>query len=396
MTTPTAEVSAPPRRPPYLILIAMSAVGPISLNIFVPSMPGLQATFGASTGAVQLTLTVYIASIALCQLLYGPLSDRFGRRPLVLAGLALYVAASLACALAPSLEFLIAARGLQAIGGASGMILSRAIVRDLFERDKAASVLGYITMAWVVAPMIAPTIGGFLDQAFSFRAGFVLLTAIGAVVLVAAWRTLPETNAALQPDAKLLRFDLYGRLLGDKRFMAYALTTSFSSCSFFCYLAMAPFLMVAVRGHTPIEYGMWAICTAIGYMAGNFVSGRYSTLVGADRMVWHGNMVTLLGAIVMLLLALAGVVHPAAMFLPMILCAFGNGLTLPNGITAAISVDPRNIGSVAGLAGFMQMTIGAIASQIVGAVQYDWHNIGFWVILAAALIAAVMPRLRDL
>ena len=142
----------------------MSAVGPISLNIFVPSMPGLQATFGATTGAVQLTLTVYIASIALCQLLYGPLSDRFGRRPLVLAGLALYVAASLACALAPSLEFLIAARGLQAIGGASGMILSRAIVRDLFERDKAASVLGYITMAWVVAPMIAPTIGGLLDQ----------------------------------------------------------------------------------------------------------------------------------------------------------------------------------------------------------------------------------------
>ena len=163
-TSPTRDTDAVVP-PPYAILVAISAIGPLALNMFMPSIPGLQETFQASTGAVQLTLTVYLAAMALCQLLYGPLSDRYGRRPVLLAGMVLFVAASIACALATSIEMLIVCRLFQAIGGGAGLVLARAMVRDVYERERAASALGYITMAWVLAPMFAPTIGGLLDQA---------------------------------------------------------------------------------------------------------------------------------------------------------------------------------------------------------------------------------------
>ena len=379
---------------PYGILIAIAAIGPLALNMFVPSMPGLQQTFNVTAGVVQLTLSVYLAGIAICQLLYGPLSDRYGRRPMVLAGLGIFVAASVACALATSIEMLIIARGFQAIGGASGMILSRAIVRDLFSREKSASIIGYITMAWVLAPMVAPSIGGVLDQWFNFRAGFWLLATIGSLVFMAALLRLPETNLQLQPDASLIRIKLYMELLRNAAFRGYTATIAFGSAVFFCYLAVAPFIMVTVRGYSPIEYGMWFACSALGYMGGNFFSGRFSERLGNDRMIRIGNLLTLAGAVLLVGFATTGFQHPATLFLPMALCAFGNGLTIPNGITAAISVDPKNIGSGAGLAGFIQMTLGATASQAVGYVQPTWINAGFWVMLVAALIAALAHQVN--
>jgi DHA1 family bicyclomycin/chloramphenicol resistance-like MFS transporter len=382
----TGQTTAP--RVPYGILIAMAAVGPLAMNIFIPSMPGLKATFGTAPGIVQLTLTVYLAGLALCQLVYGPLSDRYGRRPTLMAGMVLFVAASVACALATSIEMLIVARGVQAIGGASGMILSRAIVRDMFSRERSASVLGYITMAWVVAPMIAPLIGGILDQHFSFRASFWLLTMIGAGVLAGAAWFLPETNLTLQPDASLIRTRLYRQLLRNRDFRGYTATISFGAAVFFIYLAVAPYIIITVRGYTPVEYGTWTIVAALGYMAGNFASGRFSESIGNDRMIGYGNWLTLAGALAMLAFAVAGFTHPATLFIPMAVCAFGNGLTIPNGLTAAISVDPKNIGSGAGLAGFMQMTIGALASQAAGYGQAFWTNIGFWAIAAFALLGA--------
>lgn len=372
----------------------MSAIGPLALNMFVPSMPGLQATFDATPGTVQLTLTIYLGAIALCQVLYGPLSDRYGRRPLLLAGLSMFVVASMVCSFATSIEMLIVARAFQAIGGAAGMILARAIVRDLFTQERAASVLGYITMAWVLAPMFAPSIGGLLDQTYSFRASFVFLASAGAVVLVAAWRTLPETNRNLQPHASLFRTELYGNFFRNRAFTRYVATVSFSSSVFFCYLAMAPFIIVTVRHHSPFEYGLWFICSALGYMAGNFVSGRFSERFGNDRMIYAGNLFTLSGALLLLGFAVAGFVHPASVFLPMILCNFGNGLTIPNGITAAISVDPRNIGTGTGLAGFMQMALAAGASQLVGLAQGHWVNAGFWIIALSAVLALLSHQIR--
>ena len=396
MTAETIHTGAQPTAPraPYGMLIAMAAIGPLALNIFIPSMPGLKATFATTPGVVQATLTIYLAGLALCQLLYGPLSDRYGRRPMLIAGMALFVAASIACALATSIEMLIIARGIQAIGGASGMILSRAIVRDMFSREKSASVIGYITMAWVVAPMIAPLIGGILDQHFSFRASFWLLAIIGAMVLAGAIASLPETNRNLQPDASLIRTRVYGELLRNRGFRSYATTMSFGAAVFFIYLAVAPYIIITVRGYSPVEYGMWTIAAALGYMAGNFASGRFSESIGNDRMIGYGNWLTLAGATAMLALAVTGFTHPASLFLPMAVCAFGNGLTIPNALTAAISVDPKNIGSGAGLAGFVQMTIGALASQAVGYAQGTWHHSGFWAMAVFALLAMAFRPAR--
>lgn len=393
MNSSTASAStAAKSRAPYGILISMAAIGPLAMNMLVPSMPGLQTTFQVSSGVVQMTLTIYLAGLAVCQMVYGPLSDRYGRRPMLLAGLALFVAASIACALATSIEMLIVARGVQAIGGSAGMILSRAIVRDLFSREQSASVLGYITMAWVLAPMISPLIGGLLDQWYSFRAGFVVLACIGSLVFLAVFVRLKETNLSLQPDARLIRTKLYTALLQNPAFRGYAATVSYGSAVFFCYLAIAPFIMVTVQGYSPVEYGAWFMCSAMGYMAGNFISGRYSVRIGNDRMIRIGNVLTLAGALLLLGFALSDFFHPATLFLPMALCAFGNGIMIPNALSAAISVDPKNIGSGAGLAGFLQIALGALASQCVGYFQDTWINIGFWVMAIMAVMAALAHR----
>lgn len=377
------------RRPPFLILVAVSAIGPLALNMFMPSMPGLQATFGVSYGTVQLTLTLYLVGLAVCQLFYGPLSDRYGRRPLLLAGLALFVIASIASALATSIETLILARLVQALGGASGIVLSRAIVRDLYHGEKGASVLGYITMAWVLAPMIAPVIGGYLDQLWGFRSSFVLLAIIGAITLVIAWFTLHETNFNRRSEGRLWQSAHYGRIFASRQFRGYATTLAFASAVFFTFLAFAPFLTVNIMGRSAVEYGLWFILVSFGYMIGNFLSGRYSVLIGNDRMVLFGNLMTLAGASLCLLCALLDFLTPLALFAPMLLCALGNGLTIPNGTIRAISVDPLLVGTAAGLLGFVQMGISAVISQGVGALQDQDFMIGYWTLAICAALSVL-------
>jgi DHA1 family bicyclomycin/chloramphenicol resistance-like MFS transporter len=384
-----AEASSPPRRlPPFAILVAVSAVGPFALNIFVPSMPGLPAEFGVSTGTVQLTLTLYLAGMAVSQLFYGPLSDRFGRRPLLLAGFVIFTGASALAAAAASIGLLIAARLFQAVGASAGMVLGRAMVRDVHERDKSASVMGYITMAWALASMLAPAVGGVLDDVGGWRTNLVVLTVAGAMVLAAAWRFLPETHAPRRGPPLISLTDCR-RLLTRPRFVGYVVTLGFSSGMFFVFLAGAPHIMVKVLHRTPTEYGIWFIVVSFGYMFGNFLSGRLSENFGSDRMVRFGNYSALTGTAIALGAFVAGLQTPSALFVPMMLVTMGAGLIVPNGIAGAISVDPRAIGSAAGLAGFLQMAIAAAASQLVGSAQHGWPAVLYWVMAGCALIAAL-------
>ncbi len=288
--------AGPVERPSYAILIAMSAVGPLALNIFMPSMPGLQHEFGVAYGVVQLTLTLYLIGMAACQLVYGPISDRVGRRPMLLGGLAVFVFASLLAATAPSIEFLIAARLLQALGGAAGIVLARAMVRDVFDRETSASVISYITMAFVVAPMVAPALGGLLDAQFGWRSSFWLLTVLGAVVLAASWRFLPETHVNRAGTAGGMGLITgAAHLFRLPRFRGYTLTLAFTSAVFFAFLGGAPHIMMDVLGRTPVEYGLWFVMISAGYMLGNFLSGRFTRRIGLDRMIGLGCTVALTG-----------------------------------------------------------------------------------------------------
>jgi MFS transporter, DHA1 family, multidrug resistance protein len=377
-----------PVRPSYAILIAISAVGPLALNIFMPSMPGLQAEFGISYGVAQLTLTLYLIGMAACQLVYGPMSDRFGRRPMLLGGMAVFVLASLLAALTPTIEVLIVARLLQAVGGAAGIVLARAMVRDVFDRETSASVISYITMAFVVAPMIAPALGGFIDQHAGWRTDFWLLAALGALVLAASWRFLPETHTLRNPAGSGMSLIAgAARLFTLPRFRGYTLTLAFTSAVFFAFLGGAPHIMMDVLHRPPVEYGLWFVIISAGYMAGNFLSGRFTIRIGIDRMIMAGCAVTLAGGLLCFAAATLGLLSPATLFVPMCLAALGNGLTIPNGTAGAISVDPRLTGAAAGWSGFAQMACGAAASQLVGSLQDDWPFAVFWFMAAASLLA---------
>lgn len=375
--------------PPIWILIAATATGPLALNIFVPSMPGLVGTFDTDYATVQLTLTLYLVTVAFAQLVYGPASDRFGRRPALLVGLAIYAGASALCALAWSIESLIAGRMLQAVGGCAGMVLGRAIVRDVYERDRAAGTLALITMAMAVAPAIAPAIGGYLDSAVGWRASFAIPALMGLVVLAGGTAQLNETNRSPIPSIDVLAMlRSYGSLLRSRAFIGYAGNSACSVGAFFSFLAGAPYVMIEILDRRPEEYGFYFVLISVGYMAGNFAASRLSARLGVDRMVPIGVGVSTVGAVAGVGCVIADIVTPATVFLPMALLAVGNGLSQPNAIAGAVSVMPRIAGAASGLMGFGQMLAGATFTQIVGFFQNDTDQSAMAVMILIATVGS--------
>ena len=359
--------NAPGRVGFILLLVMVAAVSPLGINLYLPSMPGMARMLGVEYASIQLTLSVYIAAIAVGQLIIGPISDRYGRRPVLLGGLAVFVVGSAICMVAPNVGTLIAGRVIQALGGCAGIALSRAIVRDLYDRDRAASMIGYVTMGMAVAPMVAPTIGGVLESIFDWRAGFAFLTLFGVGTLWATYRRLHETAPRVGEAsgvAALVRD--YGGLLRSRVFWGYALTAAGSSAAFFAFVGGGAYVVINLMGSTPVEYGMYFALVSVGYMLGNFGSGRYTVRYGPQRMMHAGLIIGMAGAFVMAGLYAAGVMHPLAFFLPMMVVALGNGLTLPSCIAGAISVKPEVAGAASGLAGSIQMGVGALVAAAVG------------------------------
>jgi MFS transporter, DHA1 family, multidrug resistance protein len=375
------------------VLIIVSMIAPLALNILMPSMPGLAAALDASRGEVQLTLSLFLASQAVSQLFIGGLADRFGRRPVLLASLALYITASAGAALAPNIATLIAARVAQAAGATAGLALARTIVRDLAPQDAAASMIGYVTMGMVVAPLVAPSLGGVLDDAFGWRAIFVFVLLLGLAAAALTAFKLPETRPAAtgaQTTAAMLRRSW--EVARNRRFLGFALGSAFTSAVFFAFLGGAPYLIVETMGMSKVSYGLWFITLSVGYMIGNFCSGRFSERLGGARMMLIGNVLGTIGITILLSLALAGVLHPAAIFLPCFLMSVGNGFLLPNAIAGAVSVDPKAAGAASGVVGALQMGIGALASYVAGqvtagsALPMAWIMFGFTIATWAAIV----------
>jgi DHA1 family bicyclomycin/chloramphenicol resistance-like MFS transporter len=351
------------------LLIALTATAPLAVQIFLPALPAIQAYFGVSTGIAQLVFSLSIFANAIAMLAFGPLSDRFGRRPTIIFGMLAFTAGSALAALAPDVWTLIFARILQSIGGAAGMVLARAVVRDLYDRERAAQMIAYLIMAMVVAPMLAPTIGALLTDGFGWRAVFWFTTAVAVVLTLLVIRHLFETRP---PEAGAGGFGLLGgasHLLRQPAFLAYTLQSSFAISVFFSFLGGAPYFMVSILGRPATEYGLYFILVSGGFMAGNFASARITQRVGLDRMIWLGSVLALAGVLVATLLLGSGLWQPAALFGPMMIAGFANGLSVPNAQAGAVSVDPGLAGTASGLAGFGQMFMAGVVSQAVGMLQ---------------------------
>ncbi len=366
--TPKTKAAADQGRAPIgliVLLMAMSTIGPVSLNILVPATPGLVVLFDTKVETVQLTLSLYLFGLAVSQLLLGPLSDRFGRKPVLLAGLFITAAASFGAMFSTSIEMLIVFRTLQALGASSGLVIGRAIIRDLYTRDRAAAMIGLVTTVMVLAPMAAPLIGGLLDTHFGWEYTFVLTGALAAVVSAWAFAALPETR----PDHVTgggLRFILNEarELLSNRKFLGYMLVCAIGTATFFTFLGGGPHVVVSVMARTSAEFGWWFIATSAGYMLGNFITSRTSQRYGVDRMIAIGIALLLIGSVLTIgTVAAFPDGGPWTVFVPQLALSVGNGIFLPNCVAGAVSVRPQAAGTASGITGFMQMSTGAVAAQ---------------------------------
>jgi DHA1 family bicyclomycin/chloramphenicol resistance-like MFS transporter len=394
------SVTAPPVNPqqhaatPWgllLLLMAMTAIGPTTLNILVPALPELTAKLHSDIATVQLAISVYLLALATGQLVMGPLSDRFGRRPVLLAGLALTVAASLIAVAAATAASLILARILQALGASAGIVIGRAVIRDLFERERAAAVIGLVATVMVVVPTLGPLIGGLLDTAFGWEAIFLFTAATSLIVLVWASVTLPETRGLNAPEGASAGFfrELAGLAVSGK-FLGYVLAGAFGSSTFFAFLGGGPHVVVTLMGRSPAEYGVWFAISSIGYMAGNFGASRLSMRFGVDVLIWWGIAAEAVGVVAaMALAAFAHEFGPAIVFMPQMVISFGNGLLLPGAIAGAVSVRPQAAGTAAGITGCAQMALGAAATQYAGTLVADATSALPMALLMGALVVVL-------
>jgi len=379
-------------RPSIALLVAMPALSPFALNLFVPSMPGLVEFFNTSPAMVQLTLSLYLAATSLAQLLIGPISDSWGRRPVFLAGMVLFIIGSLIGRMAPDIDVLILARVVQGIGAAAGFVLVRSIIGDLYGREKSASMLGYITMGMVLFPMIGPAIGGYLDGAAGWHSTFDFVTGLGIVLFATAFFGLGETIRERQPDFGLRRtLSNFRTLAFDAPFRSYTLTSSFSACVFYSFVGGGPFVASQVLHLSASAYGLYYTMIALGYVVGNFISGRIAERVGLFAMIQSGNCLSVLVVIAIGLGFASGSNNPLILFVPMFFSSVANGLTLPSAIAGAVSVRPDLSGAAAGLSGSLQLGAGAIASAIVGALMTR-PDLGAtaWPLVAIMGISAVL------
>lgn len=353
-----------------VVLVLATAIGPFSMQVFLPALPAIQSDFAVDAAVAQAVFSLSALSIAVATLLYGPISDRFGRRPTMLAGLLVYLIGSIGSSLAPSIGLLVLGRIVQAAGGCAGMVLSRAIVRDLYDQGRSAQAIAYITMAMVAAPMIAPALGGFMTDLVGWRAVFLIGAVFGVAVLVAIMRGLPETvNRATDSQSSTAMLKSFGWLIRSRAFCGYAFQAAFSMATFFSFLGGAPYVVVEVIGLHPTDYGLFFIFVSLAFMAGNFTSARITKHIGTDRMIMAGSIGVLTSAVALVLSLAIFDWTIWSVFLPMVPLGFSQGIAMPNAMAAVVSVAPRIAGAASGLAGFLQMAIAALAAQIVGSIQ---------------------------
>nr|WP_277882953.1 multidrug effflux MFS transporter [Paracoccus salsus] len=348
-----------------MTLVALSGMGALSMNVFLPSLPGMARDFDVDYAIMQLSVSGYIGASAIIQLVAGPVSDRYGRRPVALAGLVIFALATIGTLLARDAASFLLFRMIQAMVSVC-MLLSRAAVRDIYDDARAASMIGYVTMGMAVVPMAAPVIGGLLDEAFGWRANFAMMGALGLVVLAVTWCDMGET---VKGGGVPLRQQIenYPILARSHRFWGYCLAATLSSGCFFAYLGGAPFVGTQVFGLTPAQVGYFFAAPSIGYLIGNFLSGRFTARMGLNPMILTGAIICLAALSLSLGATLLDRVDPVVFFGAIAFMGLGNGLVIPNTNIGMMSVRPELAGTASGLGGALAVAGGAGLSALAGA-----------------------------
>ncbi len=377
----------PARTPPRLItLICLTGISTLSLNMFLPSLVSIAADFGAGYAIVSLSIAGYLAATAILQIIFGPLSDRFGRRPVLLAALTVFCLASIGAFFAQTIWVFLLFRMFQ---GAiiAGAALSPAVVRDTMPAKQAASMLGYIAMAMAIAPMLGPMLGGALEAVFGWRSNFALFAILGTGLLFLTWADLGETNRSPTSSFRQ-QLRAYPVLLSSAEFWAYGLCMAFSTGSFYVFLAGAPLVSRTLFGTSPAELGIYMGSITAGYFLGSFISGRLSLRHSLATMMIAGRIVACAGLLVGIGLFLAGVVHEWTLFGATIFVGVGNGITMPGSSAGVMSVRPDLAGSSSGLAGALTVGAGAVLTSAAGVVLSRFD--GALPLLAMMLATAVL------
>ncbi len=360
---PSAAVPTAPNSPrvPLWLLALFTLSGSLAVHIFVPALPVAAASFGANPAALQATISIYMLGLAIGQLLYGPLSDRFGRRTMLMSGLALYSVAGFAAAQATTVHALVAMRLFQALGGCAGLVLGRAIVRDTSGPTDSARRLALMNLMMMIGPGLAPIVGGIVATTFGWRSIFYGLALIGCAGFLLAWRKLPETGLRRDTDVRELARH-YRQLLGSRSFLGFAIGGGCATTSTYAYIASAPFIYEHQLGRPTHEVGIYLAIMIGGASIGSLLTSRLVARLSLGRLVIGANLVSVIAALVVLGAALLGRLDVPLLVASTFIFSIGVGTASPAALTQAVSVNPAVIGSASGLYGFIQMAIGVVCT----------------------------------
>ncbi len=371
-------------------LLAQLAFGLLAMTICLPSMQEWGAIFGSSQAAVQLTFSAYVVTYGSLQLIYGPLSDRLGRKRILMMGLVIAFAGSVMAALAPDLPTLVFARLLQGAGSAACMVIGRALVQDLFAGPERTRIMAYVGMAMGLCPPLATIIGGQLHVQLGWQSNFVLMALLAALLFIAAWRGLPDhqPTTGVQPHWFRSMLNSYSKLARKPSFGLYVLLLAMTTATFYAFLGGAP-VVLSSYGVKPDGIGFYIMAIPGSYILGSYLTTRLSHRTSDRRIMYFGQVITVGGVALMLLMALAGVNSPLAFTLPLMLLGIGHGLLVPPALAGTVGLVPALAGSAAAVAGVSQQLMGAVGGFSVGLFDHDGAaNLG-WLMLGWALCGAL-------
>jgi DHA1 family bicyclomycin/chloramphenicol resistance-like MFS transporter len=376
------------------VIALLVAVGPLSTDMYLPAFPALAAAFDADIAQVQQTLSIFLIGFAAAQLAYGPLSDRYGRRPVLLAGLLMFFVSSLGIAVADSIQTISLLRLLQAVGGSAGPVLGRAMVRDLYGPRESARLLSYIATAMALAPALAPILGGYMtvwlgwQSIFLFLAGYAL---IGGLLLKTRIAETAPVDGRSRSGLRNLPAN-YARLLRHRNWRWYTLACSFVFAGLFAFLSGSSFVIIGFLGYGEEQFGLFFALIVVGFMAGTLVAGRMVQRVGIDALILCGALLATLGGCVMLTLSVAGIHSVWAIVLPHMVYMMGTGMVMPQAMAGALTPFPQIAGTSSALLGFIQMLLAALAGTLVG----HYHDGGPLAMSAAICLMGLLTLVSAL